>query len=148
MNETLRTIDRDEIEAVLTGDPKKTKKTLNELAAMLKRAAHTIGEHQATIDRLHATIENNRTKTAKLGRASTLNPIDAARYLSATQLEQIFEPHMQERLKTLAATRRQVQSELEQVKYMIAEILTDDSLLQQTRDRITEILETLPTEQP
>lgn len=148
MNETLRTIDRDEIEAVITGDPKKAKQNPNELAAMLKRAAHTIGEQQADINRLHATIENNRTKPAKLGRASTLNPVDAARYLSTTQLEQIFEPHMQERLKALAAARRQDQNELEQVKYMIAELLTDDSLLQQTRERITEILETLPTEQP
>ena len=148
MNEPPQTIDRDEIEAVLAGDPKKVKKNPNELAAMLKRAAHTIAEHQATIDRLHATIENNRTKPAKLGRASTLNPVDAARYLSAAQLEQIFEPYMQERLKALATTRRQVQNELEQVKYMIAEILTDDSLLQQTRDRITEILETMPNEQP
>ena len=144
MDETPQPINRDEIDAALAGDPKKTKKDPKELAAMLKRAAHTIAEQQATIDRLHATIEHNRAKPAKLGRASTLNPVDAARYLSASQLEQIFEPHMQERLNALTATRQRVQGELEQVKYMIAEILTDDTLLQQTRDRITEILETLP----
>ena len=93
----------DELENLLADGGKSFYKDQKALAIFIRRVAVTIKLYRQQLRKVNSDISALREDVSSGGRATSLNPLDAVRFLSPEQLLSLVDNHMQGRVKATEA---------------------------------------------
>lgn len=122
---------------------------------LLTRVHHTLAASEHTVSGLHRVINEQREKLTRVGQATTLNPMDALRYLDDTQRETLFDRIARERLSSLRAMTTRAEGvhaqllwTLTGLRSMLEGISADENVPAAIRGRAVATAATLPADPP
>lgn len=126
-------------------------KDVNRRQHLLVRMRNTLLEYKNAINNLHREIGNLQNELAAPQVTTSLNPTDAAKFLSDAQKEQLFVGSMRQawtgllRLREEAVTlKAQANSELGRARFAIQRVLDTTPLGDQDREQLELLLAKLP----
>lgn len=118
---------------------------------LLARIRNTLIAYRNAINDLHREISHMQNELATPHTSTSMNPVDAARFLSDAQKEQLFVGSMKQawtgllRLRGEAAgLKAQANSELGRARFAIQTVLKNDALDEESRAQLATLLSRLP----
>ena len=148
-----RLVDIDELDALLAAGARPVARDAGKVIHLLTRMRTTLESHRATVTGLHRHVGQMNEHLQRVGQATTLNPMDALRYLDDEQRELLFDRIARDRLSMLRhmveqaeSTREHLVTELEQVRDAAAAMAQRPDLPSDVRADFTRLLAFLPSE--
>lgn len=119
----------------------------------VRRVDTTLRVYRNQMQGLTRDLAEARAARERTGQASTLNPLDAAQYLTPVQKRSLFEGAQRDELARLDAAREDArraqnasQAELNKIKFAVASVLESKEFNPGVRARFQELLRKLPVE--
>jgi len=142
----------DELEILLSDGGKSFYKDQKALAIFIRRVAVTIKLYRQQLRKVNSDMSALREEVSSGGRATSLNPLDAVRFLSPEQLLSLVDNHMQSRVKATEAAWSNALESQERNKVFVLRITSLlksldklDSVSKSKVDQILAELETMPS---
>jgi hypothetical protein len=134
----------DELENLLSDGGKSFYKDQKALAIFIRRVAVTIKLYRQQLRKVNSDMSALREDISSGGRATSLNPLDAVRFLSPEQLLSLVDNHMQGRVKATEAAWATALESQERNKVFVLRITSLlkslDKLDQESRNKVEVIL--------
>lgn len=150
-----RAVSAAELEALIQASGRPVVRDAGKLVHLLTRVRGTLAEEQQKVAGLQRQIVDMRDKMGRVGQATTLNPLDAVRWLDDEQLELAFTRIARERLAMLRSlvdraedTRARLEGELAQVRSAAEYMAQRADLPLGVRGEFASLLGTLPRDVP
>ena len=150
-----RPVDTDELAALINAGGRPVLRDAGKLTHLLTRMHTTLSSQQQTISGMHRHISQVQESIARQGTPTTLNPLDALRYLDDEQRELLFDRIARERLALLrhlvddaTGTRENLLTELDQIRRLATAIAQRPDLPVDIRGEFTRLITQLPAHVP
>lgn len=147
----------DELEKLLNDGGRSLYKDQKALAIFIRRVVLTVKLYRQQLRKLNSDMSSLREEVSSGGRATSLNPLDAVRFLAPEQLLGLVDSHMQSRVKATEAAWREALEAQERNKIFVLkvsamlrslDVSTLEPALRSRVDLILAELESLPTSKP
>lgn len=141
----------EDVELIIETNGKGFAKDARKVMHFVRRVEATMRAYRNQIQGLQRDVIEARASRERAGMSSTLNPLDAAQYLTPAQKKSLFEGAWRDELGRLEAAQAEAhkakmasQSELNRIKFAAASVLESKDLTPSARARLQELLRTLP----
>jgi len=147
----------DELEKLLNDGGRSLYKDQKALAIFIRRVVLTVKLYRQQLRKLNSDMSSLREEVSSGGRATSLNPLDAVRFLAPEQLLGLVDSHMQSRVKATEAAWRDALEAQERNKIFVLkvsamlrslDVSTLEPALRSRVDLILSELESLPISKP
>ena len=147
----------DELEKLLNDGGRSLYKDQKALAIFIRRVVLTVKLYRQQLRKLNSDMSSLREEVSSGGRATSLNPLDAVRFLAPEQLLGLVDSHMQSRVKATEAAWRDALEAQERNKIFVLkvsamlrslDVSTLEPALRSRVDLILSELESLPVSKP
>lgn len=143
----------DEVEALIASGGKGLVGEKRAMLHFLLRVADTMKALQKQMLRLHREIREANDTRSRTGRPTTLDPMDAARFLTPAQREMLYEGSQRERLAATSklydevnTLRKQLHADANRMKLLISTLLDDPTLPPEVRQRLASYRDAAPAD--
>lgn len=113
----------EEVEALASNEGRALRTDPRKMSHFLARCRATLTRHQDEVRQLKGELERSRyQQSTSVGQPTTLSPMDAVRYLSPQQLQQLFGVVARQQMEWLQEQRHAAQRERQQATAVLNEI--------------------------
>lgn len=141
----------EEIDALVAAGGRPLGRDARKILHFLTRVGLTMRAYRQQIQALHRDVTAGHLARERAGQPTTLNPLDAVRYLHPDQLTQVFDGHMREKLVAIERTlgeagraRTAANTDINRIKFAVMSLLEDPTLPAAVRERFSQLLARLP----
>lgn len=139
-----------EVSALLAEDGRSLLRDAPRLQHFLRRVAVTIDAYRAQITQMSRDVQMSRISRETAGRASTLSPLDSARFAPPEELAKLVDGATGERFRlaneayrAAEALRATTMRDYQRLKFDVTGLLEDDALPAALRQRIQAVLDAI-----
>lgn len=140
-----------ELDAILAANLRPLAKDPKRVGHLLRRVRETLEGDAHDLSNLRSSVEELKRDRSRKGAASTLNPLDALRFVSAEEMESVTDRITRERLRTLRTlidenmtAHNQLVMLTQTAHAIVSRLLVDPAVSAQDAERLTAVLHGLP----
>ncbi len=140
-----------ELDAILAANLRPLAKDPKRVGHLLRRVRETLEGDAHDLSNLRSSVEELKRDRSRKGAASTLNPLDALRFVSAEEMESVTDRITRERLRTLRTlidenmtAHNQLVMLTQTAHAIVSRLLVDPAVSADDAERLTAVLHGLP----